>query len=81
MLISRAEAAANFPAKVIGADQILRTATLGGARALKLEGQVGELREGLQADFAVVSLEGSHQLPLTIQKRRSSFHRLRAMLG
>lgn len=63
LLISRAEAAANFPERVIGADQILRTATLGGARALKLEGQVGELREGLQADFAVVSLEGTHQAP------------------
>jgi len=43
--------------------ELLETITSGGARALGLNGQVGELREGLQADFAVVSLEGSHQIP------------------
>jgi 5-methylthioadenosine/S-adenosylhomocysteine deaminase len=42
----------------------LQAATWGGARALKLADQVGELRQGLQADFAVVSLSGPHQLPL-----------------
>ncbi len=41
----------------------MRVATLGGARALGLEGQVGELRQGLQADFAAVSLDGAHQIP------------------
>jgi 5-methylthioadenosine/S-adenosylhomocysteine deaminase len=45
------------------ADEVLRVAVLGGAQALGLEGQIGELREGLQADFAVVSLDGFHQLP------------------
>jgi 5-methylthioadenosine/S-adenosylhomocysteine deaminase len=45
------------------ADAALRTATLGGARALGLAGQVGELSEGLAADFIAVSLDGSHQLP------------------
>jgi cytosine/adenosine deaminase-related metal-dependent hydrolase len=47
----------------INATKILETATLGGARALGLQGQIGELREGLQADFAVVSLNGPHQVP------------------
>ena len=42
---------------------VLEAATLGGARALGLEGQIGELRKGLQADFAVVSLDGAHQVP------------------
>jgi cytosine/adenosine deaminase-related metal-dependent hydrolase len=42
---------------------ILKVATLGGARALGLEGQVGELREGLQADFVAVALNGAHQVP------------------
>jgi 5-methylthioadenosine/S-adenosylhomocysteine deaminase len=36
---------------------------LGGAHALALNGQIGELRKGLQADFAVVSLSGTHQVP------------------
>ncbi|MDQ6652481.1 MAG: amidohydrolase family protein [Acidobacteriota bacterium] len=44
-------------------DEVFHTATLGGARALGLEGQIGELKEGLQADFAVVSLDQPHQIP------------------
>jgi 5-methylthioadenosine/S-adenosylhomocysteine deaminase len=63
LLISRSGVADGSPRVFISADEILLTATLGGARALGLEGQVGELREGLQADFAVVSLDGVHQLP------------------
>ena len=47
----------------LSASAALHAATLGGARALGLEGIVGELREGCQADFAVVSLAGTHQLP------------------
>jgi 5-methylthioadenosine/S-adenosylhomocysteine deaminase len=47
----------------LSCDDVLRSATLGGARTLDLGGQVGELKEGLQADFAVVSLDGTHQVP------------------
>ena len=42
---------------------VLRAATLGGAKSLGLSGKVGELKAGLQADFAVVSLDGTHQIP------------------
>lgn len=45
------------------AGDALYAATLGGARAVGLEGQIGELHEGCQADFTVVSLAGTHQLP------------------
>jgi 5-methylthioadenosine/S-adenosylhomocysteine deaminase len=45
------------------ADDVFQSATLGGARALGLQGKIGELREGLQADFAVVALNGPHQVP------------------
>jgi len=45
------------------AAEILQTATLGGARALDLQGQIGELSAGLQADFTAVSLDGPHQTP------------------
>lgn len=48
---------------MLSATDALNAATAGGARALGLEGLTGELRAGLQADFAVVSLAGSHQLP------------------
>jgi 5-methylthioadenosine/S-adenosylhomocysteine deaminase len=63
LLISRLESDDNHSARVITADEVLRTATLGGARALGLEGRVGELREGCQADFAVVSMNSVQQIP------------------
>jgi len=47
----------------LNCDDVLRVATLGGADSLGLTGKVGELKEGLQADFAVVSLDGGHQVP------------------
>jgi 5-methylthioadenosine/S-adenosylhomocysteine deaminase len=47
----------------LSAFEVLESITVDGARALGLEGQIGELREGLQADFAVVSLDGTHQIP------------------
>jgi 5-methylthioadenosine/S-adenosylhomocysteine deaminase len=59
LLLARAVDAPNN----LSASDALHAATLGGARALGLEGVVGELREGCQADFAVVSLAGTHQLP------------------
>src|SRR6185369_4260743 len=48
----------------ISADQVFSAATIGGARCLKLGGSVGQLSEGAAADFAVLSLEGVHQLPI-----------------
>ena len=51
-------------ASTITSEQALFAATLGGARALGLDNQVGALVEGMQADMAVVSLNGSHQQPV-----------------
>jgi 5-methylthioadenosine/S-adenosylhomocysteine deaminase len=48
----------------ISASQLLETATAGAARAIGLQNQIGELKEGLQADFAVVALSGTHQQPV-----------------
>lgn len=59
VLLSRA-AARNTS---ITAAEALTVATIGGARCLDLAGRIGELREGAQADFAVVSLTGPHQTP------------------
>ena len=47
----------------LSAADALRIATTGGAEALGLENVTGELREGLRADFAIVSLGNSHQIP------------------
>ncbi len=49
--------------RMIDGFDALSAATLGGARALSLQGHTGELRVGLQADLTILSLEGVHQLP------------------
>ncbi len=47
----------------LSATGALELATLGSARALGLEAEIGSLEPGKQADLAVVSLEGSPYLP------------------
>jgi 5-methylthioadenosine/S-adenosylhomocysteine deaminase len=48
----------------VSAADVLETATGGGARCLDLQGVIGELTEGAQADLAVISMNGNHQLPV-----------------
>ncbi len=47
----------------LSATDALELATLGGARALRLDKEIGSLVSGKAADLAVVSLEGSPYLP------------------
>ncbi len=61
LLLARSQAAENCG--LTSAD-VLRTATVGGANALGLSGLIGELKAGMQADFAAVALNGRHQVPL-----------------
>jgi cytosine/adenosine deaminase-related metal-dependent hydrolase len=48
---------------VLSAAEALELGTLGSARALGLDGEIGSLVPGKRADVAVVSLEGSGYLP------------------
>lgn len=48
----------------VSATQALFAATLGGARALGLSDRIGALKEGMQADIAVVSLHSIRQQPV-----------------
>jgi cytosine/adenosine deaminase-related metal-dependent hydrolase len=47
----------------LGAEQVLRMATLDAARAIGLEGSIGSLTPGKRADLTVVGLGGSAFLP------------------
>jgi 5-methylthioadenosine/S-adenosylhomocysteine deaminase len=57
---ARARAAAP---DALSAGDALELATLGSARALGLDGEIGSLAPGKRADLAVVSLAGSPYLP------------------
>lgn len=50
-------------AEVIGAHQALRMATLGGARALGLEAEIGSIREGKSADLCALKINDSTLAP------------------
>lgn len=63
VLMARSELETSGEQTSVSAEEALFAATLGGACALGLEGQIGELKAGLQADLAVVSLSGMHQTP------------------
>jgi 5-methylthioadenosine/S-adenosylhomocysteine deaminase len=47
------------------ARRALRMATIDGARALQLEGEIGSLEEGKRADISVINLERLHTSPRT----------------
>ncbi len=50
-------------ADALSATEALELATLGGARALGLDAEVGSLRPGKRADLAVISLDASPYIP------------------
>lgn len=63
-LVSRGAGDSLGGGRMVHPAEALEAATLGGARALSLEQRTGALVEGLEADLAVVSLDGAHQLPV-----------------
>lgn len=64
LLLARSESSQEFADKEpLTSAELIRVATLGGARAVGMQKQIGELRAGAQADFAVVSLENTQQIP------------------
>ncbi|MFN2391666.1 MAG: amidohydrolase family protein [Pyrinomonadaceae bacterium] len=50
--------------RFLSAKEIIETATIGGARSLGLETEIGTLDEGKQADLIVISLDAVAQMPV-----------------
>ena len=50
--------------RVLPADEALALATLGSARALHMEKEIGSIEDGKRADLVVVDIDGLHQTPL-----------------
>ncbi len=49
---------------VMGARQVVRMATIGGARVLGIDDMVGSIEVGKRADLITVSLSGFHMMPI-----------------
>ena len=50
--------------RFLSAKEAIETATVGGAKSLGLENEIGTLEAGKQADFIAVSLENAAQMPV-----------------
>ena len=50
--------------RVVGAREALEMATIGGARALGMDKQLGSLEPGKRADLIIVSMDSARQTPL-----------------
>lgn len=51
--------------RFLSAKEVIETATLGGAKSLGLENEIGSLEAGKQADIIAVSLENAAQMPVS----------------
>ncbi|MFD1363314.1 amidohydrolase family protein [Lentibacillus salinarum] len=52
-----------FDPKVLSAKELLEMATIGGARALQMENEIGEISVGKKADFILVDIDQPHISP------------------
>ena len=61
--------ATRLDATVLPADQILRMATINGARALGLDREIGSLEVGKKADLLLLDLGGANMAPVSVDEQ------------
>jgi 5-methylthioadenosine/S-adenosylhomocysteine deaminase len=63
-LAAKLQKVAQMNPEVLPAEQVVRMATIGGARVLGMEKKIGSLEAGKLADFITISLANAHAVPL-----------------
>ncbi len=71
-LAAKLQKVARRDPRALNARQVLEMATIGGARALHMEAEIGSLEPGKKADLIVLGLSAPHAVPLPISMPRSS---------
>ena len=61
--------ATRLDATALPADQILRMATINGARALGLDQEIGSLEVGKKADLLLLDLAGANLAPVSVNEQ------------
>jgi len=63
-LAAKLQKVSRLDPRALTAQQALEMATIGGARALHMEGQIGSLEEGKQADIILLRTDAAHEVPM-----------------
>jgi len=63
-LAAKLQKVSQLDARALTAEQALEMATMGGARALHLEDQIGSLEAGKQADILLLRTGAAHEVPI-----------------
>ena len=63
-LAAKLQKVSRLDPRALTAEQTLEMATIGGARALHMEDQIGSLETGKQADIIVLRTDAAHEVPI-----------------
>jgi 5-methylthioadenosine/S-adenosylhomocysteine deaminase len=63
-LTAKLQKVANLDPTVLSAETVIRMATLDGARALGLDGEIGSIEAGKQADLILIDTRKPHLSPI-----------------
>jgi 5-methylthioadenosine/S-adenosylhomocysteine deaminase len=63
-LAAKLQKVTRLDARALTAEQALEMATIGGARALHMEDQIGSLEPGKQADIILLRTDAAHEVPV-----------------
>jgi 5-methylthioadenosine/S-adenosylhomocysteine deaminase len=63
-LAAKLEKVTKMDPRALSAEQVVEMATIGGARAIHMDSEIGSLEPGKKADVIVLDLDAPHAVPL-----------------